>query len=234
MLDIRKHRLVLTKILKDIYSDFVLSSILGLKGGTALYYFYGLPRFSVDLDFNLIDLSKKESVYQRMKEILKTHGTIKDEYLKRNTIFFMLSYEETAQNVKIEISLLQFPDEYEIKQYLGLSMLVMKKEYMFAHKLVALTERKGVANRDIFDIRFYLKKGWRFKNEIIHLRTGMAVKDYIEKCITFIDSVNQRNILQGLGEVLDEKLKSWVKNHLILETVFYLRDYLEGIEKKEV
>jgi hypothetical protein len=110
----------------------------------------------------------------------------------------------------------------------------MKKEYMFAHKLVALTERKGVANRDIFDIWFYLKKGWSFKNEIIQLRTGMAVKDYIEKCITFIESVNQRNLLQGLGEVLDKELKAWVKNHLIPETVFYLRDYLEGIEKKEV
>jgi hypothetical protein len=39
MLNIQEHRLILTRILKDIYSDFELSSILGLKGGTALYYF---------------------------------------------------------------------------------------------------------------------------------------------------------------------------------------------------
>ncbi len=34
-------------------------------------------------------------------------------------------------------------------------MLVMKKEDMFAHKLVAMTERTGMANRDIFDVWFF-------------------------------------------------------------------------------
>jgi predicted nucleotidyltransferase component of viral defense system len=233
MLDILKHRLILTKIIKDIYSDFALSSIMGLKGGTALHFFYDLPRFSVDLDFNLIDLSKKKIVYRKMKNILKKYGTLKDEFLKRNTIFFLMSYETPDRNVKVEISLLQFPNEYEMKQYLGLSVLVMKKEYMFAHKLVALTERKGVANRDIFDIWFYLKNGWDLKDKIIELRTRTTVKEHIKKCITFIESVNQKNLLQGLGEVLDKKLKTWVKNNLISETVFYLRYYLEEIEKKE-
>ncbi len=232
MLNVQEHRLVLTRILKDIYSDFQLSSILGLKGGTALYYFYGLPRFSVDLDFNLIDLSKDKDVYERMKKILKEHGTIKDEYLKRNTIFFMLSYDEPYRNVKVEISLLRFPNEYEIKQYLGLSVLVMKKEFMFSHKLVALTERKGVANRDIFDIWFFLKNGWPLKDEIIELRTGIPVKEYFKKCIAFIESVSKKNILQGLGEVLGKELKPWVKNNLISETLFYLRYYLEEIEKR--
>ena len=31
------------KILRDIYSDISISSLLGLKGGTAAYFFYGLP-----------------------------------------------------------------------------------------------------------------------------------------------------------------------------------------------
>lgn len=232
MLNIPKHRLILIKILRDIYSDFTLSSILGLKGGTALYFFYDLPRFSVDLDFNLIELSKKEHVFQKLKEILMQYGTIKDQYLKRNTIFFLMSYEMPDRNVKVEISLLQYPNEYEIKQYLGLSVLVMKKEYMFAHKLVALTERKGIANRDIFDIWFFLKEGWSLREEIIELRTGIPAKEHIKECIVLIESVKQKGLLQGLGEVLDKKLKAWVKNNLISETVFYLRYYVEEIEKK--
>lgn len=91
MLDIQKHRLILTKILKDIFSDFELSSILGLKGGTALYYFYSLPRFSVDLDFNLL---------QGLGEILDKELKI---WVKNNliseTVFYLRNYlEEIERN----------------------------------------------------------------------------------------------------------------------------------------
>ena len=61
MLDIQKHKFILVSILKDIYSDVSLGSIFGFKGGTAFYLFYNLPRFSVDLDFNLLDI--KKSIY---------------------------------------------------------------------------------------------------------------------------------------------------------------------------
>ena len=56
MVDINRHKFFLVQILKDIYSDLELANILGLKGGTALMFFYDLPRFSVDLDFNLLVL----------------------------------------------------------------------------------------------------------------------------------------------------------------------------------
>jgi predicted nucleotidyltransferase component of viral defense system len=221
----------MTKILKDIYSDFKLSSLLGFKGGTALYLFYNLPRFSVDLDFNLLDLSQKDVVYGNVKKIVKKYGKLKDDFIKRNTIFFLLSYGEPDRNIKIEISFSEFPNEYEIKQYLGLSILVMKREYMAAHKLVALTERKGVANRDIFDIWYLLKSGWSIKDEIVVLRTGMTIKEYILKCIKFIESASGASILQGLGEILDPKLKSWVKNNLASDAIFYLQYYLKEVKE---
>ena len=59
MVDLNRHRFFLVQILKDIYSDMELASILGFKGGTALMFFYDLPRFSVDLDFNLLNLQKE-------------------------------------------------------------------------------------------------------------------------------------------------------------------------------
>lgn len=230
MIDIKTHRLLMIKILKNIYSNFKLSSILGFKGGTALYLFYELPRFSVDLDFNLIDLAQKDFVYNEIKKIVKKYGKIKDDYIKMNTIFFLLSYGEDARNIKIEISLVQFSNEYELKQYLGIPVLIMKKEYMAANKLVALTERKGMANRDIFDIYFFLKAGWSINEEIIQERTGMTLKDYIPKCISFIEKSDKKHILHGLGEILDLKMKAWVKSKLIPETIFYLRHYLEELE----
>lgn len=58
-----QHKIILIKILKAIYSDPILRTILGFKGETAGFLFYNLPRLSVDLDFeelNLIDLNKKK------------------------------------------------------------------------------------------------------------------------------------------------------------------------------
>ena len=54
MIDINSHRPILLGILKDLYQDRTVASWLGFKGGTALYFFHGLNRFSVDLDFNLL------------------------------------------------------------------------------------------------------------------------------------------------------------------------------------
>jgi hypothetical protein len=46
MVNINKHKFFLLQILKDICSDIELGSCLGFKGGTALMFFYDLPRFS--------------------------------------------------------------------------------------------------------------------------------------------------------------------------------------------
>ncbi len=62
--DISKHRNILLMILKDTCSDTTLSSYLGFKGETVLYLFYNLPRFSLDLNFDLLD-EKKEYVFKK-------------------------------------------------------------------------------------------------------------------------------------------------------------------------
>ncbi len=54
MLDRKKHEIILKNILREIYQHPVLQSQLAFKGGTCLYLFYGLPRFSTDLDFSLV------------------------------------------------------------------------------------------------------------------------------------------------------------------------------------
>ena len=70
MVHINKHKFFLIQILKDIYSDIELANCLGFKGGTALMFFYDLPRFSVDLDFNLLNPAKEKTVYEKVRTIL--------------------------------------------------------------------------------------------------------------------------------------------------------------------
>ncbi|MDO8610548.1 MAG: nucleotidyl transferase AbiEii/AbiGii toxin family protein [bacterium] len=223
MLKISTHKLIITKIIKDIYSDISIGSALGFKGGTALYLFYHLPRFSVDLDFDLLDESKSEIVFINITKIINKYGLLKEKSEKYFTLFWLLSYEKGVNHIKIEISKRSSGNEYEVKNYLGLSALVMKKEDMFANKLTALLDRKKLANRDIFDIWFMLNSHWDFNEDLLKLRTKTEPKKYLQKCLNLIEKRTSSNILDGMGELLDNKMKDWVKKNLIKDTIFLLR-----------
>ncbi|PIS43599.1 hypothetical protein COS69_01720 [Candidatus Kaiserbacteria bacterium CG06_land_8_20_14_3_00_49_31] len=72
MLNKEKHQLIMGRILKDVYTDVSIAPLLGFKGGTCAYFFYGLPRFSVDLDFDLFspDEIKQTLLFDTIRKIL--------------------------------------------------------------------------------------------------------------------------------------------------------------------
>lgn len=217
------HTNILIQILKDIYTHSDLAPYLGFKGGTAAFFFYHLDRFSIDLDFDLLQEVEKEKIYSIIKNIIKKYGVIKDERIKRYSIFFLLSYENDLPNIKIEINLRNFDSKYELKNYLGIPMLVMVREDMFAHKLVAMYERLGKANRDIFDVHFFLKNRWPINVEIIENRTKNKFSQFLKKCTQELEKLETRNILNGIGELINQDQKRWAKQHLLNDTVFLLK-----------
>lgn len=233
VLKISDHRNILLQILKDIYSDTDISPFLGFKGGTAAYIFYNLPRFSVDLDFDLLDEGKTDNVFAKVENIIKSYGRLKEARKKRFNLFFLLSYQEQAQNIKVEINRRLFDSEYEIKTHLGISMKVMKKKDMFAHKLVAMHERMGKTNRDIYDVWFFLKNNWPINKKIVEKRSNTEFSSFIKKTISSLEKIKERSILQGIGELLDEKQKAWAKNNLKQDTLFLLKLMLENEKEGE-
>lgn len=230
MLDQNVHKTVLLQILKDIYTDTSLGPVLGFKGGTAAHLFYGLRRFSVDLDFDLLNEDKEDLVFGGIEKILREYGTIKEKHIKQHTLLFVVSYDDKPQNIKVEVNRRIFGSRYELRNYLGISMLVMVKEDMFAHKLVAMLERTKTANRDIYDAWCFLKQNWPINEKIVEKRTKIPFKEYLGKCVQFIESVGDRGILHGMGELLDEKQKSWVKANLRKDTVFLLKILSEQLK----
>jgi predicted nucleotidyltransferase component of viral defense system len=237
MLNREKHQLIMGKILKDIYTDITISSLLGFKGGTCAYFFYKLPRFSIDLDFDLLIVSDENQslVLEKIVAILSKYGEIKDQYIKRFTVFALLSYGDDDHNIKIEINVRKLveniKDHYEMKGYLGISMFIAKKDYLFASKLSALTLRNETAMRDIFDIHYFAKSNWDINAEVIKERTGKTIKEYLADCITFIEKVEDKQMLQGLGELIDsEKEKAWVRTHLKTDSIFMLKNYMSVIK----
>ena len=141
-----------------------------------------------------------------------------------------MSYGSGERQLKVEISKRSLGSKYELKNYLGIPILAMEKKDIFANKLVALLGRKEIANRDIFDIWFFAKEGWPINYKLVEERTNLRFDKYIEKCIKVLGKMSDKYILSGIGELLDNKLKIWVKNNLKKETIFQLKLLHESLE----
>lgn len=227
-LNYSKHKNILLQILKDIYSDTAISPFLGFKGGTAALMFYDLNRNSVDLDFDLLDESKEQEVFDRIQKIAMSYGTLVDSRIKRFNLVTVIAYDKLSQNIKIEVNRRNFGSRYEMKTLLGISLLVMVQEDMFAHKLMAMYERIGKTSRDIFDVYFFAKHHWPINKGIVESRAGMTFLELCVKCVEQLETMNNRHILDGLGELLSESQKDWARTKLRTETVFLLRSMIES------
>ena len=195
-------------------------------------FFYDLPRFSVDLDFNLLDVKKEKEVYEKVRKILLKYGKIFDEAMKFNGPIMVLDYGVGERKLKVEISNRQWDNHYELKNLLGIHMKVMVAPDMFAHKLCALLDRREVTNRDIFDIWFFLQKQTPLNKKIIEVRTEMSLEGYIKKCIDQLESMSDRGMLNGLGELMDGGMKKFVRTKLRTETISLLK-FCKDFPKKE-
>jgi predicted nucleotidyltransferase component of viral defense system len=119
----------------------------------------------------------------------------------------VISYAPGAQNIKVEVNRRQFGSKYEIKTLLGISMLVMVQEDMFAHKLMAMIERVGKTSRDIFDVQYFAKNNWPINKKIVEERSGLSFKETLEKAVSQLESMDNKYILDGLGELLTDSQK---------------------------
>jgi len=176
-------------------------------------------------------------VFLQVKTILEDYGTLKIAEKKRYTLFYLLSYnqkDENAQNIKVEINKRNFGSKYYVDSYLGVSMKVMTRDDMCAHKLVAMYERIGKTNRDIYDIRFFLRNNWPMNKSIVELRTQMTFKKFLKACIAALKKVDNKDILAGMGELLTEKQKTWVKAKLVTDTIFLLKLALDNEQHEGV
>ena len=232
---IPKHRSVLSRLLKEIVTHPKLKNRLGFKGGTSLFLLEGLPRFSTDLDFDLIDgeaggeeLKKIDSL---VKKILQDHGELRDEKIKRNTILNVISYDDRQRNIKVEINCRDFGSTYEPREWLNLALRVMVREDQFAHKLVCLTNRPELAGRDLFDVAFMFEEGWGINEKIVNQRTGQPVAQYLQdQVLPLVDTVNSEKIMNDVGELIQDNQSSqeWVRDQLLDDLEFSIKNYLQS------
>ena len=232
-LDITKHKTILTNILIDIYKEDLLGSSLGFKGGTASMLFYNLPRFSTDLDFDLLNNDgNTEDVIKTMTQLLSKKYDVKEQIEKYNTLFWLVSYGDGLTNIKIEVSTREKPfDTYDIKTLYGIKLKVSKIGDMIANKMVAATERAVTANRDLFDIHFFLSSIYvnNINHDIIKYRTGKEPVEFYTFLYDIVSNIENENILDGLGEVLNDGQKDWVKSKLKIELLGLIQRQIDMV-----
>lgn len=232
MLNKTTHQVHLRNILVNLYKDSLLANILLFRGGTAAYFFYDLPRFSTDLDFDLLlrDTRKQgieDYVAEKVSSIIESlEYEVKESYNKQNTLFWLVSYGDKATNIKVEMSrrTLGWAAEdlpgFEGRNYYGESVLVTNVGDIIAQKLIALRSRRKLANRDLFDVHFFLNSKYvsEVNYEYLERHTGMGRREFFENLYDYLAKIKQSSkLMDGLGEVLNESQREWVKTKMLDE-----------------
>ena len=142
-------------------------------GGTALRYFYGIKRFSEDLDFDCFDLSGNQflEMTSKVEKDLQASGydviiEDKTKFLKLNAfrrvfVFPELRYKmgisqqkESKFFIKIEAEPQNFDYQPDIKTLIGFGITtpvrIVPLDILFSSKIAAAIKRKR--DRDFYDV----------------------------------------------------------------------------------
>ncbi len=170
-------------------------------------------------------MTRGRIVFEKFKKILPNFGSLDEATDKRYTLFFMINYIKGERHLKVEISKRPIKSKFVIKNYLGISMLVMNEADMAACKLAALLTRKRFATRDVFDTWYFLKNNWPINEILLTEKTGLPLPEALEKAKSKVKKIKKTELLAGLGDLLDQSQKDWARVKLIDELIFYLDLY---------
>lgn len=228
------HKAQLYRLLIKLLDNPKISPNIFFKGGSCSAMLGFLDRFSVDLDFDLKEGADKKELRKELRGIFKDLDlTVKDESKKALQFFLKYQAPEGQRNaIKLEILDNPFHSIDYSPQHLkeiDRTAICQTIESIFANKLVALTDRykkrNTIAGRDIYDIHYFLSRGFNYKKEIIEERTGKPYLVYLKQLKKFIQNkVTQKVINQDLNFLLPYKRFNIIRETLKTETLMLLED----------
>lgn len=226
------HKLWMYRILTAVADTPELSTLLFFKGGTCAAMRNLINRFSVDLDFDLVEYKKREDVHTHLEKIFSDLGLTIKEFSKNAPQYFVKypTPSEGRNTIKIEVS---FPvpksNTYEPVRLVEIDRIMgcQSVETLVANKLVALTDRYkkhgSIAGRDVFDIHAFLSQELPINDAVIKERTGKEFSAYIAALSKFIKKhISQRSIDEDLNVLLPTTVFQKMRKNLKAETLFLL------------
>lgn len=231
------HKAWLCRILTAFADNECLSQKLYFKGGTCAAFQDLLNRFSVDLDFDLLESKDVAEVKKCMENIFEELGLeIKDQSGKVPQYFLKYNAPDGERN-NLKIDVLCPPPKsntYETVRIKEIDRVwrCQTIETMFANKLVAVIDRyektKSIAGRDIYDIHFWLINKYSLNEAIIYERRGQPLREYLPGLIAFIEKhVTETLLSQDINMLLPQTDFKQIRKTLKPETIMLLRDLLQ-------
>ena len=194
-------------------------------GGTCLRIFYGLQRFSEDMDFSLLAPNENFDFTQYFQPIIdqfvlvgreveikkkdkKSFGKVESAFLKDNTDVFDVTFQ-TEKSIKIKIEVDTCPPmRFNTEQRL----LLLPRSFMtrcftlpdlFAGKMHALVYRawnNRVKGRDWYDFEWYVRHNIPLDFMHLHERTLQFNNEDITK-ESFLKKLNERLATADINQV---------------------------------
>jgi hypothetical protein len=236
MLDMRPediiHKSYLHRLLMEVVDQPLMAQTMAFKGGSCAAMLGYLDRFSVDLDFDVMEGANEVELRKIFHQVFDQLGfSLILEFDK--VLFFQLRYPSSPGNrntLKVNASNIRVEaNQYKVQYFPEIDRLINSQTIgtMFANKMVAMTDRytqhKTIAGRDIYDIHHFFIQGYPYNSAVIRERTGLEPMEYFEELITFIKkNVTQTIINEDINSLLPNRLFQQTRKILIPETLSIL------------
>ncbi|MDD4980573.1 MAG: nucleotidyl transferase AbiEii/AbiGii toxin family protein [Candidatus Omnitrophica bacterium] len=218
-------------ILRVMHDEGVFRSVAFL-GGTALRFLHGLPRFSEDLDFSLVQKPQVrfEALLKKIMLELSSAGydttfsyndkkAVNSAFIKFSNLMFEAGVSPLkSQKFSIKIEIDNNPPQGAVletqlvNKYFPISFLSYDTKSLFTGKLHALLCRKYAKGRDYFDLGWYLSKWKGIEPNFLLFKNGLQQTGWSSE---LPDKNNWRGLIYKVVERADwKKIKQDVEQFL--------------------
>ncbi|MFO8163748.1 MAG: nucleotidyl transferase AbiEii/AbiGii toxin family protein [Desulfatiglandales bacterium] len=202
-------------------------SQIAFKGGTALKLFYGLPRYSEDIDYDALPGSSSQELMGSLTGLfVKRRWEITDVAIKYFTVLSELRFAgpERRFRVKIEISTREKELETTIQSFRGVPILTLEPSFLMTEKLLTFLDRQ--AGRDIFDAWFILDHGYPLKESLIK-EAFAGNKEFYQAMVHVVEGADRNKILRDTGKLLGQDYRNWIRTSFLDDFIRLIRDKLD-------
>lgn len=205
MWDLSKHEQIEMETLDGLNSIRVLDGVV-FCGGTMLRLCHELNRYSVDLDFWLLNKEREDEMFAKVKTYLKENFILKKSSHRKNSLLFEFSAKGYPRHLKIEIR--KRKDRIKYEEKIAFSKHSTKQVFLKAETLDDMMKDKidtfldRVQIRDVFDIEFLIKQGIQLK----------ATQKDLEEMRGLIGKFKAKDYRNTLGALLEFKERQFYKS----------------------